>query len=85
MDVIASCAYGINVDSVSQPDHPIVSNAKKILNVDASLSFMVCVMLPSLAKFLNLHAFNKKSVDYFDNLTFEIIEKRIRSSQKQRK
>jgi hypothetical protein len=28
MDVISACAYGIDIDSINNPDHPIVSNAK---------------------------------------------------------
>ena len=81
MDVIASCAYGIEIDSVSQPDHPVVVNAKRILNVDISFSFLGCLFFPSLAKWLGLEPFDKKAVDYFDDLTFKIVEKRMKEKE----
>ncbi|KAJ6218335.1 hypothetical protein RDWZM_009492 [Blomia tropicalis] len=84
MDVIASCAYGIDIDSVRTPNHPVVVNAKKILNVDVSISFLFCIFFPGFAKFLRLEAFDKKAVEYFDDLTFEIVEKRLKSDEKQK-
>ena len=80
MDVIASCAYGIDVDSINQPDHPIVINAKKILNVDASLSLLICLMFPTLSKYLRLEPFNIQALQYFDDLTSKIIEERTKQS-----
>lgn len=81
MNVIASCAYGINVDSLSLPDHPIVKQVKRILSTDASLEQIICFSAPNLAKFLNLNPFDKQSCQYLDNLTFEIIKKRQEAKQ----
>ena len=85
MDVIASCGYGIELDSVREPNHPVVVNAKKILNVDISFSFLACIFFPTLAKMLNLEAFDKNAVNYFDDLTYKIIEKRLANSGAKRK
>lgn len=82
MNVIASCAYGINVDSLSSPNHPIVEQVKRILSTDASLEQIICFTAPDLAKFLNLNPFDIKSCQYLDNLTFEIIKKRQEANQK---
>lgn len=79
MDVIASCGYGINVDSVRQPNHPIVENAKRILAVDASFTFIFTMTMNKLAEWLKMEAFNKQSINYFDRLTHEIIDKRLES------
>ena len=76
MDVIASCAYGIDVDSINNPDHRIVINAKKILNVDTSISMVISFMLPTLAKYLGLEPFDIQALKYFDDLTSKIIKER---------
>ena len=78
MDVIASCAYGIKVDSINDPDHPIVINAKKILNTDMPISMILCLMAPKLAKLLKLEPFDIKALRYFDDLTTKIIEERTK-------
>ena len=84
MDVIARCAYGIEIDSLSQPDHPIVTNAKKIFGVDATFSYVMCIMFPKIAKFFRLEMTDMKTVQYFDDLTSKIIQKRIESSSGKR-
>jgi cytochrome P450 family 3 subfamily A len=76
MDVISACAYGIDIDSINNPDHPIVSNAKKILNVDASISVLLSVLVPPLARFLNLEPFDINAANYFDYLTNKLVEER---------
>ncbi|KAI2801246.1 Cytochrome P450 3A4 [Blomia tropicalis] len=80
MDVIACCAYGIEIDSVRTPDHPIVVNAKKILNVDASFSTFLSFMFPVIAKAIGCEPFNKKAMKFFDDLTFQIVERRIKQT-----
>jgi len=81
MDVISACAYGINIDSIDNPNHPIVVNAKKILNVDADLTMFISVFAPPLAEFLKLETFDLKAVNYFDALTNKIAEERKKLAQ----
>ncbi|CAG2101065.1 unnamed protein product [Medioppia subpectinata] len=76
MDVISACAYGINPQSISNPDHPIVTNAKSILGLDAGVNQIFSVLTPALARFLNLEPFPVKAVDYFDDLTNQILKER---------
>ncbi|CAG2165362.1 unnamed protein product [Oppiella nova] len=76
MDVICRCAYGINPESIHNPNHPIVTNAKKILTVDASMNMVTSVLAPGLAKMLNLELFDKNALTYFDKLTNQILTQR---------
>ncbi|XP_054155295.1 cytochrome P450 3A29-like [Oppia nitens] len=76
MDVISACAYGINVESVKNPNHPIVTNAKKILGVDANIQALVSVLFPPLGKLLNCEPFDVNAVQYFDDLTNQILKER---------
>lgn len=77
MDTIAIAGYGISLDSLSEPNHPVVVNARKILSVDASFSMIICTQLPGLARMLRLEPFDRKAVQYFDDLTSRIIERRL--------
>ncbi|CAG2121720.1 unnamed protein product, partial [Medioppia subpectinata] len=81
MDVISACAYGINVESINNPNHPIVVNAKKILSVDSSLSYAVSALLPPIARLLRLEPFDKKAIEFFDSLTKEIVNERKRAAK----
>jgi hypothetical protein len=83
MDVISACAYGINTDSIKDPNHPIVVNAKKILNVDANISLILSVFAAPIARFLKLEPFDMKATNYFDALTNKIIEERKKFNETQ--
>jgi cytochrome P450 family 3 subfamily A len=83
MDVISACAYGINTDSVKDPNDPIVVNVKKILNVDVNISLFLSVSAPPIARFLKLEPFDIKATNYFDALTNKIIEERKKFNQTQ--
>ncbi|CAG2178374.1 unnamed protein product [Oppiella nova] len=75
MDVISACAYGINPESINNLDHPIVTNAKRILSVDG-FRMLFLVLAPWLAKLLKLQLFDTNSIDYFDELTKQIFKER---------
>ncbi len=79
MDVISACAYGIKVDSINNPNHPIVLNAQKILNVDASLSAFLSAFAAPIAKFFKLELFDINATNYFDVLTNKLVEERKKS------
>ena len=76
MDVICACAYGIKVDSINNPDHPIVVNAKKMFGVNADLGIILSVFAPNIARFLKLEFFDKSAIKYFDELTNQIVAER---------
>ncbi|KPM09151.1 cytochrome P450-like protein 19 [Sarcoptes scabiei] len=83
MDVISACAYGLKIDSINEPKHPIVNHAKRILSIDVTFSQVFCYVFPQLAKFLGFEAFDINSSKYFDQVTFSIIEKRLKQNPKQ--
>lgn len=85
MDVIASCAYGIEVDSISESDHPLVKHAQRILSLDVSITQAICFVVPFFGKLLNLDPFDRKSAKYFDDLTFKIIDERLKMRNQQSK
>ncbi|XP_017462254.1 PREDICTED: cytochrome P450 3A8-like, partial [Rhagoletis zephyria] len=85
MDVIACCGYGVEIDSVRDPNHPVVVNATKILNVDVTITQIICFLFPKVAKWFKLDIFDKDAVNYFDKLTFEIVEKRLKEADGKQK
>ena len=81
MDVLTSCAYGINIDSINNPDHPIVVNMRKITNIDANLAIITAFIAPPIAEFFKMETFDINAVNYFDNLTNKIVEERKKSNK----
>lgn len=80
-------AFGVQIDSLSDPNHPIIEKARKIFSFDMGildfLGFLIVFTSPRLAKILGLR-FSKDSVDYFYGLAFDILKKK-RAEMKQRK
>ena len=76
MDVLTACAYGIELDSINNPNHPVVTNVKKILGVDANISQLLSVLAPPIAKALKLEFLDLEATDYFDSLTELLIKER---------
>ena len=76
MDVISACAYGIDTDSVNNPEHPVVVNAKKMFGLNANLTRILSIMAPWLATKLRLSFFDTEATDYFDRLTNQIVAER---------
>ena len=76
LDVISSCAFGIKVDSINDPNHPMVVNSERFSNFDTSLNRLLCVGFPKLAKLFKLEFFNVNAINYFDKLTHQIVNER---------
>ena len=76
LDLISSSAYGLQIDSINNPDHPIVLNAKKILSIDFSFSMITSIILPKLASLLKLNFFDIKAFDFYAEMINEIIAQR---------
>ena len=76
MDVISACAYGIKIDSINNPEHPVVLNAKKIFGIDASISTILSITAPNIARFFKLEFLDPKAIKYFDDLTNQIVNER---------
>ena len=76
MDVISSCGYGIDIESVKNPNHPIVVNAKKIFGPDLNLTKVLGYVWPQLGKFLDLSAIDSDSAIFFRKLSEQLINDR---------
>ena len=76
MDVLCSCGYGIDIESIKNPNHPIVVNARKAFEMDLDISKVLGYVWPQLAKLLNIQAINSDSVKFFRQLSHEIMTDR---------
>ena len=76
MDVICACAYGIKINSIANPDHPVVHILEKILCVDNTLSMLTSILFPRLAKLLRLNFYDPKVINELDKLINRVIMKR---------
>ena len=82
MDVISACAFGIKVDSINDPKHPMVINAKKILTFNFGLRTLIVLLFPKLKNLMNVQLLDKKGIEYFDELTHEILAERKKIQSK---
>ena len=76
MDVISSCAYGIKIDSINNPDHPIVQNAQKIFSLDVNLAMIIAVLFPRIAKWLDINFVDKDAIKVLARIINEVKLKR---------
>ena len=65
MDVTCSCAYGINPDSLNNPDHPFVMNVKKILNMNVNFGQVLSMLAPMVARLFNFELFDSSAIEFF--------------------
>lgn len=79
VDVISTCAFGLEVDSLHNPKNDIYINAKKSFNVEDSwqqLKFAFITLAPGLAKFFNISLVPKKSSEFFEKIVGDTIKHR---------
>ncbi|XP_042096186.1 cytochrome P450 3A24-like isoform X3 [Ovis aries] len=88
MDVITSTSFGVNIDSLGNPQDPFVENAKKLLRFNILDPFLLSVALfPSLIpvfEVLNISMFPKSAVDFLATSVKKIKESRLKDIQKPR-
>lgn len=77
-DVVATCAFGISVDSFKNPDNEFYVIAKKAMIFDSWLSFKFFMQrnFPMLAKFLRLRMFGPKIENFFKNVVSTTVQVR---------
>ncbi|XP_033116012.1 cytochrome P450 3A24-like [Anneissia japonica] len=79
MDVVASTNFGLQLDSVKNPENPFLKNIKSILSGGRLWLFAVALMLPVVGKIfrlLGVGLFNPKSVDFFTDVTDQVVKER---------
>nr|XP_025875413.1 cytochrome P450 3A12-like [Vulpes vulpes] len=88
MDVITSTSFGVNIDSLNNPQDPFVENAKKLLKFDFRDPFLLSIVLfpflTPLYEMLNIWLFPKKITDFFTKSVKRMKESRLKDKQKHR-
>ncbi|XP_076663916.1 cytochrome P450 9e2-like isoform X5 [Andrena cerasifolii] len=77
-DVIASCSYGITVDSMKNPNNEFYSLAKETLNFMSGLSlkFLMGRNFPTISKLFGIRLFGDKPRRYFRGIVADAVKMR---------
>ncbi|XP_011706378.1 PREDICTED: cytochrome P450 9e2-like, partial [Wasmannia auropunctata] len=77
-DVIATCAFGISVDSMRNPENEFYVYGKESTNLNsiALLKFYIYRIMPWLAEIIDLRLVRQKIADFFRNLIETTIKTR---------
>ncbi|XP_028160711.1 uncharacterized protein LOC114353086 [Ostrinia furnacalis] len=77
-DVIASCAFGLRVNSHAEPNNEFYSVGKKALNFGykAILKFLGFFLIPGVMKRLKLKVFDESITNFFKNMVTDTMHER---------
>lgn len=80
-DVIATCAFGLNMNSMLNRDNTFYHTGKSITNFDGiqGVKLLLFDCIPTLMRLLKIHLFDSKASDYFRNVVKTTIEHREKS------
>uniref|UniRef100_A0A8C2WIG7 unspecific monooxygenase n=1 Tax=Cyclopterus lumpus TaxID=8103 RepID=A0A8C2WIG7_CYCLU len=84
IDVMASCAFSLDVDSINNPSSPIIDHASKLFRFPVPVLILqgfFPILLPLFER-LGVTMFSKTSTDFFKNVLEKIREERSGSSKK---
>nr|XP_003229614.2 PREDICTED: cytochrome P450 3A9 [Anolis carolinensis] len=88
MDVVASSSFGVNINSMNNPQDPFVKQAKKLVKFNFfSPLFVLMYMVPWLTPVLNkmnITLFSAEAVDFFAKAIGKIKEQRKQEMDKGR-
>ncbi|XP_011384018.1 LOW QUALITY PROTEIN: cytochrome P450 3A12-like [Pteropus vampyrus] len=88
MDVITSTSFGVNIDSLNNPQNPFVENVNKLLRFSfldpLILSTILFPFLIPVFEALNIFTFPKKMIDFFTKSVQRMKESRLHDNQKHR-
>ncbi|XP_023219934.1 uncharacterized protein LOC111621915 [Centruroides sculpturatus] len=84
IDVVARCAFGMNLDSCNDPNNPFVKAADQILN-SAAWRFLIAIMLPRFARLIRLSVFDPSMSLFFKNAIMQVINNRKQSKDSKSK
>ncbi|CAG2107319.1 unnamed protein product [Medioppia subpectinata] len=76
MDNMGACAFGIELNSLENPDHPVLTNVKKLLDPPLTVAVMISAFFCGLARLLGSEPFDLRAAQYFTDLTKSIIDER---------
>ncbi|KAK3908720.1 Cytochrome P450 9e2 [Frankliniella fusca] len=81
LDVIASCAFGVQCDSLQSPDAEFAAYAGKFNDIplhERMIIFTVLLFCPQLARFLPLSFMNKGVLNFLESVVRDTKERRIK-------
>ncbi|XP_067135814.1 uncharacterized protein [Centruroides vittatus] len=84
IDVVARCAFGMNLDSCNDPNNPFVKAADKILN-SAAWRFLIAIMFPRFARLIRFSVFDPSMSLFFKNAVIQVINNRKQSKDSKSK
>ncbi|XP_012494587.1 PREDICTED: cytochrome P450 3A8-like [Propithecus coquereli] len=88
MDVITGTSFGVNIDSLNNPQDPFVENTRKLLKIDfldpVLLSITLFPFLTPIFEALNISVFAKDITNFFKNSVKRMKESRLQDKQKHR-
>lgn len=79
VDVISTCAFGLEVDSLKNPQNDVYVNARKSFNFEdysQQLKMSLISLAPKLAKIFNLSFIPKESNNFFQKIVADTIKHR---------
>lgn len=78
LDVVTSASFGVDADSINNPDSPLVVHLKKILNFRAWPFFLIFAFPPAqrLLSLLKVELMNLDSMNFFYNIIRKFKEER---------
>ncbi|KAG5328855.1 CP6K1 protein, partial [Acromyrmex heyeri] len=85
IDIVGTTAYGLNVNSLNNPDNEFPKYSKQIFEVSIlhAFEFLMILFLPNLIRFfINVRVFNKKVTAFLRNVFWQTITQRIKSGKK---
>ncbi|XP_032255514.1 cytochrome P450 3A12-like, partial [Phoca vitulina] len=86
MDVITSTSFGVNIDSLNNPQDPFVENIKNFLKFDfldpLFFSMLLFPFLIPVFEKLNISLFPKSVTDFFMKSVKRMKESRLKDKQK---
>ncbi|XP_065338077.1 uncharacterized protein LOC135938386 [Cloeon dipterum] len=80
-DIIGSCAFGLSVNSLENPNDKFREMGRKVFEVDFIQGIKInCIFFaPSVARFFRFSFFSQELSNFFRNLVKDIIEERLKS------
>lgn len=80
-DVIATCAFGLNMNSMLQRENEFYHTGKKLTNFDGiqGVKLLLFDCIPTLMRLLNINLFDSATANYFRNVVKTTIEHREKS------
>lgn len=80
-DVIASCAFGLEMNSMENRDNGFYHTGKNVTNFDGikGVKLLLFDCIPTLMKIFRVHLFETKAISYFRNVVKTTIDYREKS------